>query len=141
MTKIISIILILIIPVIGYAETPQISPLSKNDKAPFSGVLYNPTAVAELVAQREALIKQHQLFIEQFEKQMQANCDLQVENLSAEVDVCNDKYNHMLGIKNGQIERLQNLALERPKSYSEWWFLGGILTGALITVGVVYATK
>ena len=141
MSKIISIILILLIPTIGYAEVPQISPLNKNDRAPFSGVLYNPTAVAELVAQREALIEQHQLFMEQLEKQLQAKCDLEVDNLAAEVDLCNDKYNHMLGIKNAQIEKLQDLALEKPKSHSEWWFLGGIFTGALITIGVVYATK
>ena len=141
MNKIITIFLILIMPAIAFAETPQISPLNKNDRAPFSGVLYNPTAVAELVAQREALIKQHQMFMEQFEKQLQAKCDLEVDNLSAEVDICNDKYGEMVGIKNLQIKQLQNLALERPKSHPQWWFLGGIFTGALITVGVVYATK
>ena len=141
MNKIIAIFLILTFPVIGLAETPQISPLSKNDRAPFSGVLYNPTAVAELVAQREALIKQHELFMEQLEKQLQANCDLQVDNLSAEVDICNDRYGHMVGIKDNHIKQLQDLALEKPKSYSEWWFVGGIVTGALITIGVVYASK
>ena len=141
MNKIITIFLILIMPAIAFAETPQISPLNKNDRAPFSGVLYNPTAVAELVAQREALIKQHQAFMELLEKQLQAKCDLEVDNLSAEVDICNDRYGHMVGIKDTQIKQLQDLALERPKSHSQWWFAGGITTGILITIGVAYAIK
>ena len=141
MHKIITILLILLIPMTGWAETPQVSPLNKGDKAPFSGVLYNPTAVAELVAQREALIKQHELFMEQLEKQLQARCNLQVDNLAVEVDICNDRYNHMVGIKDKHIKQLQVLALEKPKSHSEWWFLGGIVAGALITIGAVYASK
>mgnify|MGYP003627701587 CR=1 FL=1 len=141
MNKIITIFLILIMPAIAFAETPQISPLNKNDRAPFSGVLYNPIAVAELVAQREALIKQHQAFMELLEKQLQAKCDLEVDNLSAEVDICNDRYGHMVGIKDTQIKQLQDLALERPKSHSQWWFAGGITTGILITIGVAYAIK
>ena len=44
-------------------------------------------------------------------------------------------------LKDNHIKQLQDLALEKPKSHSEWWFLGGIATGALITIGVVYAIK
>ena len=47
----------------------------------------------------------------------------------------------MLGIKNMQIQKLEKIAFERPNKYSHWWFGGGILTGVLITIGVVYAVN
>ena len=128
-------------PTVLMAQTPQITPLNKHQKAPYAGVLYNADAVAEIVAQREALIQQHQLFLQQLEEQLEAQCDLQVDNLSAEVDICNDKYNEMLGIKNMQIQKLEKIAFERPNKNSHWWFGGGILTGVLITIGVVYAVN
>ena len=141
MNKIIATILLLFMPTILMAQTPQITPLNKHQKAPFAGVLYNPDAIAEIVAQRESLIQQHQLFLEQLEEQLKAQCDLQVDNLSAEVDICNDRYNEMLGIKDLQIQKLEKLAFEQPHKNSHWWFAGGILSGVLITVGIVYAVK
>ena len=137
MNKLIATILLLFMPTILMAQTPQITPLSKHQKAPFAGVLYNPDAVAEIVAQRESLIQQHQLFLQQ----LKAQCDLQVDNLSAEVDICNDRYNEMLGIKDLQIQKLEKLAFEQPNKNSHWWFAGGIFSGVLITVGIVYAVK
>jgi len=139
--KITATILLLFMPTILMAQTPQIAPLNKYQKAPFAGVLYNPDAVAEIVTQRESLIQQHQLFLQQLEEQLQAQCDLQVDNLSAEVDICNDKYNQMLGIKDLQIQKLEKLAFEQPNKNSHWWFAGGIFSGVLITVGIVYAVK
>ena len=140
MTKFIATFLIMLIPTITLAA-PQITPLNKYQKAPFSGVLYNAEAVAELVAWKTSIIEQHNAFIEQLTAQLQANCDLQVSNIGAELDACNDRYDQMITIKNDQIKVLENLALEKSNSNSHWWFGGGILSGALITIGVVYALK
>ena len=50
-----------------------------------------------------------------------------------------DINNSMIEIKDQQIKNLQEMALENNNS--SWWFLGGIGTGILLTVGVVYALK
>lgn len=123
------------------AETPQITPLNQGQEAPYSGVLYNSTAIAEIIAQREALIKQREAFMKQLEEQMKANCNLQLDNLSAELDACNDKYDQIIGIKDKQIIRLEELALEKSNSYSTWWFGGGILLGIITTVSITYAVS
>ena len=122
------------------AEVPQITPLNQGQEAPYSGVLYNTTAIAEIIAQREALIKQHAVFIKQLEEQMKANCDLQLGNLSAELDVCNDKYDYMIGIKDKQIIRLEELALDN-NDHTIWWFGGGIVLGIITTIGIAYAVN
>ena len=136
MNKIAVLILLLFIPAVGFTN-PQITPLNQNQKAPFSGVLYNSEAVAEMIAWKETLVQQHQLALDELKQVLEAQSNLQVSNLQAEIDSCNDRYNEMLGVKNQQIIKLEELALEGNNS--PWWFAGGIVTGALITLGVVYA--
>ena len=142
MTKFIAILLLSTMPLQLFAdELPTITPIQKNQRAPYSGVLYNATAVAETIAQREALISQHKLNIDLLKEQLKIQCDLQLDNLSAELDSCEDQYSEMLAIKDIQIGKLQELVLDAPNEYSHWWFGGGVLVGILTTVGVVYALK
>jgi len=140
MTKLVSIFLIMLFPFQAMADDlPQITPLNEGQEAPYSGVLYNAAAVAETIAQREALIAQHNLNLEILEERLKAECTLQLDNLTADLDLCNQKYNSMVEIKDEQIRNLQDMALEKPNS--SWWFIGGIGTGVLLTIGVVYALK
>ena len=142
MTKFIAILLLSIMPLQLFAdELPTITPIQKNQRAPYSGVLYNATAVAETIAQREARLSQHKLNIDLLKEQLKIQCDLQLDNLSAELDSCEDQYSEMLAIKDMQIGKLQELVLDAPNEHSHWWFGGGVLVGMLTTVGVVYALK
>ena len=129
----------MLFPFQAMAELPQIAPLNEGAPAPYSGVLYNAAAVAETIAQREALIAQHKLNLEILEERLKAECTLQLDNLIADLDLCNQRYNSMVEIKDEQIKNLQDMALEKPNS--SWWFIGGIGTGVLLTIGVVYALK
>ena len=142
MTKLVSIFLIMMFPLQGIAnELPQITPLEKNQKAPYSGILYNPAAVAESIAQREALIQQHQLNLDILEESLKAQCDLSLQNLQSDLSACNDRYDQMVLIKDTQIKNLQDLALERPNDHSIWWLAGGIVLGVVATVGITYAVN
>jgi len=142
MTKLVSIFLIIIFPLQVMAnELPQITPLEKNQKAPYSGILYNPAAVAESIAQREALIQQHQLNLDILEESLKAQCDLSLQNLQSDLSACNDRYDQMVLIKDTQIKNLQDLALERPNDHSIWWLAGGIVLGVVATVGITYAVN
>ena len=140
MTKIISILMLVILPLTVYAlDPPLITPLEKNARAPYSGVLYNSTAVAQTIAQRESLLAQHKLDLQILKEKLGAVCALAIGNLNADLRACNQRYLNIMTIKDQHIKDLQLLALEKPKT--GWWFFGGILTGALITIGAVYAAK
>ena len=67
MNKIAILILLFFIPTVGFAD-PQIAPLNQNQKAPFSGVLYNAEAVAEMVAGKDTLVQQHQLALDELKE-------------------------------------------------------------------------
>ena len=141
MSKIAILLLTIMMPTFAFGGEPQITPLNKYQKAPFSGVLYNAEAIAEMVAWKEILVQQHQLALDQLRDSLNAHCTLQIENLGAELDGCNDRYSEMLGIKNAQIITLEELALDRPNSHTHLWFTGGIVLGILTTVGISYAVS
>jgi len=47
----------------------------------------------------------------------------------------------VIRIKDHEIKKLQDIVVQQPYKRSHWWFGGGILTGILITVGIVHASK
>ena len=142
MNKIITILLLAFFPFTLFAdELPRISPLNKGDVAPFSGVLYNPTAIAETIAQREFLIEQHELSLSALKERLDAEWSLKISNLQADLDAFKIKYDSTVEIKDNEINKLQNIALKQTNEYSHWWFTGGILTGVLITIGAAYAVN
>ena len=140
--KIIATLLLIIFPLTLFAdELPKISPLNEGDTAPFSGVLYNEVAVAEIIAQREFLLDQHKLNLSILEDRLNAECNLKIENLQADLDVLKFKYDSMIVIKDQEIYKLQNIVIQQPNRNSHWWLTGGILSGVLFTVGIVYLLK
>jgi len=142
MNKIIAILLLMLLPLTSFAnEVPKISPINKGDTAPFSGVLYNTAATAEIIAQREFLIEQHKLNLGALKEKLDAECNLKVGNLQADLDSLKFKYNFVIRIKDHEIKKLQDIVVQQPYKRSHWWFGGGILTGILITVGIVHASK
>ena len=142
MNKIIAILLLILFPFTLFAdELPKISPLNEGDIAPFTGVLYNPTAVAETIAQRELLIQQHELNLSVLKERLDAECNLKIFNLQAELDAFRFKYDSMTETKDDEINKLHSIILKQTNDHSHWWFAGGILTGVLITIGVVYAVN
>jgi hypothetical protein len=142
MNKIVTILLLVLFPFTLLAdELPKISPLSEGDVAPFTGVLYNPAAIAETIAQRELLIQQHELNLNALKERLDAECTLKIFNLQAELDAFRFKYDSMVAIKDDEINKLHNIVLRQTNEHSHWWFTGGILTGVLITVGVAYAVN
>tara|TARA_Y100000034_G_C6846723_1_gene383637 strand:+ start:315 stop:746 length:432 start_codon:yes stop_codon:yes gene_type:complete len=142
MNKIIAILLLVLFPFTLLAdELPKISPLSEGDVAPFTGVLYNPAAIAETIAQRELLAQQHELNLNALKERLDAEYTLQIFNLQAELDAFRFKYDSMVEIKDDEINKLHNIVLKQTNEHSHWWLTGGILTGVLITVGVAYAVN
>lgn len=142
MNKLIAVLLLCIFPLAVTAEEkPIIKPLLKGQKAPFNGVLFNDLAVAQSIADKEYSGEQCRLYSKYIEDREKAKCDLFIKNIQADFDALEKKYNSVVEIKSQEIERLQEIALSKPNSNSHWWFVGGILSGVIITIGVTYANK
>ena len=138
--KIITIILLVTFPVISFADdVPKIKPMNKGEVAPFAGVLFNSSAVAQTIAEKEYNAQQCRLRIQHLEQKEKAKCDLIISTTKVEIDFLQKKYDSIMKIKDEEINRLQKFALERPNKNSHWWFAGGVFAGIVTSVVIFYA--
>ena len=142
LNKIIAIILLVSFPTIVFAnDLPKIKPMNKGEIAPFAGVLFNSSAVAQSIAEKEYNAEQCRLRIDHLEQKEKAKCDLLVSTVKVEVDFLKQKYGSILKIKDEEVNRFQKLALERPNKNSHWWFAGGIIAGIVLSIGIFYEAE
>lgn len=127
-------------PILVFAdETPKIKPMNQGEVAPFPGVLFNSTAVAQSIAEKEYNFEQCRLRIGYIEEKEKTRCDLLVSTVKVEVDFLKQKYDSILKIKDEEVNRLQKFALERPNKNSHWWFAGGVVVGIVTSIAIFYA--
>ena len=142
MKQILSLILTLtlIFPVYAFAqEIPKVTDVQEGQPAPFAGTLLNPPAAAQIIADKENTKAECKLQYDYIKQREKTKCDLLLGNANTSLTAANMKYKTILKIKDDEIQRLQDIALERSGDYSIWWFVGGTLTGILVSVGVFYA--
>jgi len=123
------------------SEPPKIVDLKKDEMAPFSGVLLNPTAGAQMLANQKFTEAGCKLKVDFEMKKIKAQHDLMMESLKISMNASENKYTSLLKIKDQEVERLSSIALDRPNDYSHWWAAGGFLVGALVSIGIFYAAS
>ncbi len=149
--KILSLILcfLLTFPATVYAEETPPTPstgidlgsftlLKKQDKAPFTGFLINQTGMAKLLAETEFKLQQMELRHQFSLQSTEALWKLKYDNSQASLTSLQEKHDSLLTIKDNEIKRLSDIALDSPNDYSVWWFVGGVVLGVGLTIGVVY---
>ena len=121
-------------------EEPVITDVREGQSAPFTGTLLNPAAVAQLFAELEANQTECELRIQYAEDRQQQLCSLSLDSTVASLEALQERYNSIMEIKDGEIERLTEIALEADNGdYSHWWFAGGIVIGVATTIGIAFA--
>ena len=119
---------------------PIITDIIEGQTAPFSGTLLNPSAVAQMLAEKEAGEAECELRIEYAEDRQQAMCDLVVDSTTASLEALQERYNTIMDIKDQEIERLTEIAIEADhRDLSTVWFTGGVILGVATTVAIAFA--
>jgi len=134
--------------------------LAANAKAPFSGRLLKESIVISMLAdikfgklQCAMQLKHTEEICNKKVEYAKLYCDKTVkytkEDLQLELKYQKDRYENIIKIKNTQIDSLEKIAVEAPKSLlaklrdSSFWFgIGvGIVTGVIVTGVVVYGVS
>ena len=143
MQKAISFLLISILallqPLSALAQSPTVTDLEKGQIAPYSGVLFNPEAAAQLLAQQKYADAECELKIDLELDKLGAQMDLINESLKVSLRATENKYDSIIQIKNDEIERLTDLAVNSDADYTHWWTAGGFVVGALVSLAIFYA--
>ncbi len=113
--------------------------IGKGEKTPFGGLLFDLRASLKLKLDKEFAEKKYQLQLDLQKKLITSEFTLKLGLLQTKHDSLQDKHTSLLKIKNEEITRLQELVKKSPNEYNHWWFVGGILAGCLLSIGVYYA--
>jgi hypothetical protein len=121
-------------------ETPVVMGIDKGVPAPYSGVLLNSLAAAQLFAEKDYSSEECKLRINFAVQKEFARMSLLLDSLKATNDSLEKRYDAIITIKDTEIERLSALAVGQ-KDYSQWWAAGGVVVGIALTLAVVYGVK
>ncbi len=148
LNKFISLLLaaLVAIPTVAFADTPEVPPqpkitsIAKDQPAPYSGVLLNTVAAAKIFTEKEFIDMECELRIEYAVQKEILRLNLLLETNQATLESMDKKYTTLLDIKDQEIKRLGKVASE-TNDWSSLWYVGGIITGVVLTVAIVYAVK
>ena len=111
----------------------QVTTLSAGEAAPFSGTLFNTEAAARLLTELEFTQQTCQLEIDRQLGIQRTTMQLEIDNLTASVTSCNQRYDQVLDIKNNQILFLDEQLKQANPNNKVLWFAIGIASGVLVT--------
>ncbi len=136
MKQLLSIFLVILFAFPAWAQEGVITEIKKGDPAPFTGVLMDPTAAAKVLTDKKYTAEECRLEIDRELKLLSAQLELDLQISDIKLKSSTKKYEQLLTIKDEEIGRLQELALESPNDYSHWWLAGGVLGGIIISISV-----
>ena len=119
----------------------QVTALSLNEKAPFSGVLLDPIAAAKMIVNQKYLRAEIELELrKEFQKEL-SDKRLSFDLLKVDYDSLKKIHEETLLIKNEQINDL-SIFLEKEISNdnNHWFTFGGMIAGIVLSVAVFYAS-
>ena len=133
-----------------YADTPppslgldflangKITGIVEGRRAPYSGVLLDNIAAAKIFIDRKYLEEEWNLRLQYELEKERARLNVIVESQKASLESLRDRHTLLMQIKDSEIERLSNIAVNK-EDYSTWWAAGGLVAGIGLTLAVVFA--
>lgn len=115
---------------IAYSETPgRFSTLATNEPAPFEGVLFDPLATANILAQAELFRSECDLEIEFRIDQQATEFQLERQELNLRLDALTNEYTLLITQKDLEIAQLQKTIKSQSPRNNWIWAAGGVLLG------------
>mgnify|MGYP003123229245 CR=1 FL=1 len=113
--------------------------IGKGEKTPYAGILFDIPAATKLKIDKQFMVLKFKLEMDFLRKKLNAEHSLVLSKLQLKYDTLQSRTDSLLKIKTEEINRLQTLIKKDTRSYSHWWFVGGIIAGCLLSLGVYYA--
>ena len=132
----------LIFAPLAYAEDdPKYTHIEEGQVAPFSGTLFNPAATATLITENQFNMSSCDLRVDFQVIKAQAEYQLKLDLLQASYDSLEERHGLIIDIKAQELETYRTMALDQPNKNNHWWLAGGLTTGIVLTLGVLFATQ
>ena len=120
---------------------PQFTLLGKNQTAPFKGALFNPEAIAEVLARSQFTEEQFQLKLGYELEKKELEHTLEIDTLNLRLDSLGEEYKIVVTAKDKEIHDLHKLIKNHSPATNIWWSLGGAAIGIATTAFIVHVAK
>jgi len=120
---------------------PQFTLLGKNQAAPFKGALFNPEAIAEVLARSQFTEDQFQLKLGYELEKKELEHTLEIDTLNLRLDSLGEEYKIVVTAKDKEIHDLHKLIKNHSPATNIWWSLGGAAIGIATTAFIVHVAK
>lgn len=118
------------------STTGKFTHLSKGETAPFTGTLFDPQAIAQIIADKQYAKRDCDLKIK-YQKDLEGiKCTRDTKLLKSELEIEKNKYNLIVSAQREEIETLRNLA---KGSDSTFWAVIGFVIGTSSSIAIFYA--
>lgn len=120
---------------------PAISPMKWGQKAPFTGILLSPKAVAIVMTELNSIEERIQIEVDRGVATCQANCNFKVEQVKISMDADIKILKAQLEARKKENEILTERLEDAEDGINPiWWAGGGFLVGALTTILIVWGS-
>ena len=120
---------------------PQFTLLGKNQAAPFKGALFNPEAIAEVLARSQFTEDQYKLKLAYELEKQKLEHTLTVDTLNLRLNSISEEYSIVVTAKDREINDLHKLIKNHSPATNIWWTLGGAAIGIATTAFIVHVAK
>ena len=122
-------------------EEPQFTQLEEGEPAPFAGTLFNPTATAQLIADREFRLTDCDLRVNYEINLLTARHDLEYNLLQVRYESLEERTTLLASLKDQEISDLQEAVRKHPNRHGHWFFAGGFIAGAITSIAIFFAAR
>jgi len=122
-------------------EEPQFTQLEEGAPAPFAGTLFNPTATAQLIADREFRLTDCDLRVNYEINLLTAKHNLEYNLLQVRYDSLEERTTVLSSLRDREIADLQEMVRKHPNRHSHWFFAGGFIVGAATSIAIYFAAR
>tara|TARA_R110000824_G_scaffold163868_8_gene339750 strand:- start:815 stop:1279 length:465 start_codon:yes stop_codon:yes gene_type:complete len=117
----------------------RVASISKNESAPFSGILLDSIAGAKFIAKNKYCSEGIELKLrKEFQIQL-ADKQLSIDILQAQYDSLKKTHNEFLIQKEEEITQLNEIIRDEIDDHSHIWFATGTALGILLSIGIFFA--
>tara|TARA_Y100000310_G_scaffold142698_1_gene142200 strand:- start:340 stop:798 length:459 start_codon:yes stop_codon:yes gene_type:complete len=119
----------------------KVTSISLGEEAPYAGILLDSIAASKMVIDQKYLKFEIELNIRKEFQQELANKRLAFDLLKVEYDSLKKIHDGTMVIRDQQINDLNVLLKEEMSDdYTEWWVIGGVALGIILSVAAFYAS-
>ena len=120
---------------------PQFTLLGKNQSAPFKGALFNPEAIAEVLAKSQLVKEEYELKLGYEVEKQELEHALVVDTLNLHIASLKEEHKVIVDAKDKEIDDLHKLIKNHSPATNVWWALGGTAVGVATTAFIVHVAK